>query len=448
VPEQSPLPRKPRTRAILLDRMIAAVASAGYRDTSVEQVLAGTGLARSTFYDHFADKSECFLAALDSVGRRVEAALEELARREGASVGQVIELLVGFAGTDIAAAKVLFVESLAAGPRSVARRDLLLERLDSVITGIWEQEDGADGGLDLPARVIGGGVVRLLAMRLGRAEPQLDRLAADLLAWAESYRHGSPPLRREESAVPAFGSPSPTSVPILDQPLVPLEGRVRRGELVQAQRLRILRALMKCSYEHGYEQVTVADITDTAMVSRKAFYKHFPEKTDAALAADELVFQTGMVAAAAGFFSAGEWPERVWQGGVGLLGFLAANPEAAHFAFVDTAAVGHPASALAYERLGAFAVFLEEAYRIRPQAQRLPRTVTEALMATMYERAYLELRDRRHARGLLETLPHFIYLILAPFIGPEAAGEFVAAKIDEAEAAETSRSPGEAAAGK
>jgi AcrR family transcriptional regulator len=416
--------------------MIATVADSGYQETSVEQVLAGTGFARSTFYDHFADKSECFLVALDSVGRRIEAELEALAgRSDTTSVGQAIELVVGFAAADTAAAKVLFVESLAGGSRSLGIRDSMLECLDSVITRVWAREDSAGGVLDLPVRSLSGGIVRLLAMRLLRGDPELDTLACDLIAWAESYRSASAPRWREESALPALRRLSPASVPILDQPLVPLSGRVRRRELEEARRGRILRALLKCSYEAGYEQVTVTDITERAMVSRKAFYKQFPEKLDVALAADELVFQSGMVASAAGFFSAGSWPERAWEGGIGLLGFLAANTEAAHFAFVETAAVGHAVSALAYERLGAFAVFLEDAYRLRPQAERLPRTVSEALMATMYERAYLEMRDRRHAGRLLEALPQLTYVILAPFMGPEAAGEFVTAKVHEAASA-------------
>jgi AcrR family transcriptional regulator len=420
--------------------MIATVAGSGYLETSVEQVLAGTGLARSTFYDHFADKSECFLAALDSVGRRLEGELEALAGLPDATgVGQAIELVVSFAAADTSAAKLLFVESLAGGPRSLRIRDSLLDCLDSVIARVWAREDQAGGVLDLPVRALSGGMVRLLAMRLLRADPELDTLAGDLAAWAESYRSDSPPLWRQESPVPALTHLSPMSVPILDQPLFPLKGRVRRRELDDAQRGRILRALMKCSYECGYEQVTVTDITATAMVSRKAFYKHFPEKLNAALAADELVFHSGMVASAAGFFRADTWPECAWEGGVGLLGFLAVNTEAAHFAFVETAAVGHAASALAYERLGAFAVFLEDAYRLRPQAEGLPRTVTEALMATMYERAYVELRDRRHAGRLLEALPQLTYVILAPFMGPEAAGQFVGAKLRDVEAATPER---------
>jgi AcrR family transcriptional regulator len=410
--------------------MIEAVASSGYLDTSIDQVLAGTGLARSTFYDHFADKADCFRAAIESVGLDIDERLALLTAGTGASLEEVIETMVGFADEDTDVARVLFIESLGAGPRSIALRDSLLARLDSILAGALQRATGAGEHIDLPARTLSGAIFRLLAMRLLRRDPQLGTLTAELLAWAESYRTGSAPRWREEYPVPGLRSLSAASVPRLDQAPAQLVGRVRRRDLEQAQRERIVRAVMRCSYERGYSQVTVADITAAAKVSRKAFYKQFPEKVDAALAADELVFQSGMVASAAGFFSAAEWPERAWEGGVGLLSFLAANPEAARFAFVETSAVGHAASALAYERLGAFALFLEEGYRIRPEAERLPRTVSEALMATMFERAYLELRERRDAGGLLETMPSFVYVILAPFMGPEAAGEFVEAKVE------------------
>ena len=54
-------------------RMLAAIAEAvaekGYAATTVADVVGRAGVSRKTFYEHFADKEECFLAAWDA-GRR------------------------------------------------------------------------------------------------------------------------------------------------------------------------------------------------------------------------------------------------------------------------------------------------------------------------------------------------------------------------------------------
>ena len=69
-----PLPRRPRglTRDEVLasqrGRMIAAmaetVAAKGYAATTVADVVARAGVSRKTFYEHFADREECFLDRL------------------------------------------------------------------------------------------------------------------------------------------------------------------------------------------------------------------------------------------------------------------------------------------------------------------------------------------------------------------------------------------------
>ena len=53
-------------RGRMLGAMADAVASKGYAGTTVADVVAGAGVSRKTFYEHFRDKEECFLAAFDA----------------------------------------------------------------------------------------------------------------------------------------------------------------------------------------------------------------------------------------------------------------------------------------------------------------------------------------------------------------------------------------------
>jgi AcrR family transcriptional regulator len=57
----------PSERERLQAAMAASCAEHGYGGASVADVLARTGLSEDTFHEHFADKAECALAALDEV---------------------------------------------------------------------------------------------------------------------------------------------------------------------------------------------------------------------------------------------------------------------------------------------------------------------------------------------------------------------------------------------
>ena len=53
-------------RGRMLGAMADAVATKGYAGTTVADVVAGAGVSRKTFYEHFSDKEECFLAGFDT----------------------------------------------------------------------------------------------------------------------------------------------------------------------------------------------------------------------------------------------------------------------------------------------------------------------------------------------------------------------------------------------
>jgi AcrR family transcriptional regulator len=79
LPRQRPGTMREELRASQRGRLICAVvdtvASKGYADTSVADVIAAAGVSRATFYTHFADKEECFLASYDEGAKAIFAAM-------------------------------------------------------------------------------------------------------------------------------------------------------------------------------------------------------------------------------------------------------------------------------------------------------------------------------------------------------------------------------------
>jgi len=58
-------------RQSILEAMVRVVGRKGYKETAVADVIAEADVSRTTFYKHFDDKQECFLAAYDMVVERV-----------------------------------------------------------------------------------------------------------------------------------------------------------------------------------------------------------------------------------------------------------------------------------------------------------------------------------------------------------------------------------------
>lgn len=395
-----------------MQAMAEVSARTGYAGSSVRDVIAEAGIARSTFYAHFRDRDDCFLAALDFAAESVVTVVLEAARR--GEKAAAVRRLVEFAQREPAAAKLIFVESLAGGQSALDRREGLRSRIEEAMA----QSE--------PSQLLGG-VFRLLAMRLSQSDPNLPELGDELTTWFGSYVEGDlSSLRKANSPGEIQAGPLPT----LETPLAQQGGRHRLSpaELARNQRLRILRATASCSYQGSYGAMRVADITNAAQVSRKAFYQQFKGKAEAATEANEALFQAALSACAGSFFGAGSWPDRVWAGGSALLSFLAAHPRDAHLGFVETHAIGPEAARHVYDRLQAFTLFLEEGFRHRPEAEGLPRSISETLAAAMFELAFRELRERGDLEQLLQSLPLLTYTILAPFMGAEAASAFVATK--------------------
>ena len=111
-------------RQRMLKAMALAVYEKGYTGTAVADVVAGAGVSRETFYQHFADREACFLAAYE-VDRALRAYLDLLAS-EGAM------------------ARVFLVDVYAAGPQALQRRREVQEDFTAVIAGIFSARSAAD----------------------------------------------------------------------------------------------------------------------------------------------------------------------------------------------------------------------------------------------------------------------------------------------------------------
>ncbi len=116
------------------ERMLLAtaelVAERGYQKTTIELISKTARVALVTFYEHFANKEECFLAAFDESVAAAAQVFAELVDPELPWADQVatgLEVFLEMVVTEQARAKLCIVEAQAAGAESLARYQAMLE---------------------------------------------------------------------------------------------------------------------------------------------------------------------------------------------------------------------------------------------------------------------------------------------------------------------------------
>jgi AcrR family transcriptional regulator len=161
----------------LLDAAEALIAEKGAGGATIEAIVKAAGVSSVTFYEHFRDKEECFLAAFDraveELRTEVRGAIPAEADR-AAQVSSALAALLAAIDAEPARARLCFVEAQKGGPR-------LRDRYDEALAAVAESFEDPLG------EAIAGGLAWLLRERLelgggGSVRELLPRMAEVILA--------------------------------------------------------------------------------------------------------------------------------------------------------------------------------------------------------------------------------------------------------------------------
>jgi AcrR family transcriptional regulator len=117
----------------LIDAMARTVAEKGYAGTSLGDVCGSAGVSTRAFYEHFADKETCFLAAFDRGVGLLQGAVAGAYGRSAPwpeRMHRGLDTLLRILAAEPAFAALAVVEVMAAGPAARARRRLLLDAFE------------------------------------------------------------------------------------------------------------------------------------------------------------------------------------------------------------------------------------------------------------------------------------------------------------------------------
>jgi AcrR family transcriptional regulator len=399
VPEETS--RKQRER--LFAAMVALSSKHGYEETTVDAISRLAGVSKGSFYEHFANKEELLLAAVDAL---VEPTLKVIERAEDAPTGearvrQAVEAFLGLIADQPAASQMGFIEVYAAGPEGEATVDRAIDIFERFGVNQLNQIPDRKGMPPQIVRAMVGGFLKVIQKRLYSDEAdQLPRLAEAIANWGLSY----PP------------------------PPGPLQAPKRRGRKTRpfAERQavanppeRVLRALAAIASEKGYSATTVADVIERAGTSYRVFYGHFADKREAFLAALDSGSAQMLAAVLPAFRRAESWPESVRAAYEAMFAFGIEEPEYTRLGAVEMYTAGRRALETRDRVMEGLEALLMPGYQMTPD---VPPIAAEAIGGAIYALIH----DQVKAKGpqsLPELAPTATYMTLAPFIGAQEAYE-------------------------
>jgi AcrR family transcriptional regulator len=179
---------RPDPRARLLAGMIETVALRGYDRTTVSRVLSSAEVQEAVFSEHFRDKQDCFLQALDDLLSRAErSALEHFQRPVPwpERVRLALQSLLDVLASKTDGARVVLVEMLGAGPAACERQRQALALFTSLIEQGRSDSAGAECLPPQTSEAIVGGIASILHRRVLQGDTaKLPALHADLTYFA------------------------------------------------------------------------------------------------------------------------------------------------------------------------------------------------------------------------------------------------------------------------
>jgi AcrR family transcriptional regulator len=172
-------------RERIITALVDTVAERGYNATTVAHITKAASVSRRTFYEHFADKEACFLAAYEMVAGHIREsmqvaaeAFEEWPQQVRAALATMLRFLAG----EPELARVCMIEPIAAGGEIAARHRESMQGFVEILKAGRPQHSGERPLPEATEATLVGGIISLIVREInaGRAE-QLEELLPDLV---------------------------------------------------------------------------------------------------------------------------------------------------------------------------------------------------------------------------------------------------------------------------
>lgn len=187
-------------RERIITALVDTVAERGYNATTVAHITKAASVSRRTFYEHFADKEACFLAAYEMVADHIRSsmqaaagAFDEWPQKVRATLATMLSFLAG----EPELARLCMIEPIAAGGEVGARHRASMQGFVEILKAGRPEHSG---DRPLPAateETLVGGIVSLIVREISAGRTaQLEKLLPDLVKLALAPYLGSEDAER------------------------------------------------------------------------------------------------------------------------------------------------------------------------------------------------------------------------------------------------------------
>jgi AcrR family transcriptional regulator len=203
-------------RERILDAVADVSSLAGYSAMSVEDIIVTAGVSRRTFYDHFADKQEAFLAAYDAVVVQLVQRVQEAFATNTTFAARIRDCLgafLGFVASEPRFADMCIVEVLAAGPQAIERRNAVMSTFAQMVNAAAQADGNCQQPPEITAETIVGGIYEVVYSRVIQGQTaQLLTLLPDLGYSLMLPFIGHADAQREAAKAPTMPAPEPVAI--------------------------------------------------------------------------------------------------------------------------------------------------------------------------------------------------------------------------------------------
>jgi AcrR family transcriptional regulator len=383
--------------------MLHACDQHGFAAVTVSELARLAAVSHRDFYEHFASKEACFLETHDVI---VQEGAARIAAAFRAHDDWRDALLAGFdayfavVGEESAAAHLVIVDALTAGPQARAHRRRAMAAFERVLREGLEQAGRPSRIDDVTIGAIIAGTRRVVYRHLrdGTVDElrQAGRPVMDLvlLMWEAAERRPLP-------------QPRETAGPVAPVATLPAGAPARE---------RILAAVVELAVADGYAGLSLPAIAKTARCSTQTFYKHFATKEAAFGEALSRAHDAALAAVGPAMVSDAPWPQRVVEAITALLEDCAQHP--AECELLLRSEIGGPPGTLD-QADAAFAAFV--ALFAPPTTG--PHGVIPELLVECLGGGLIHVLQERMAltgpAGLPAIADQIIYLMVVPVLGVE-----------------------------
>lgn len=397
--------------------MVEAVARHGFASTTVRELVALAGVSKSTFYEHFDSKEDCFLVTFDNVvaqfTEQVEVAYNgagDMRTRLVAALGRLMDLVI----ERPEAAAFASVDSLTLGTAGIGHRERAWGAFEEMARQYFLATSEEEVS-DLTVRAIIAGLSGVVYRRLRSGSVKdLPGLVEPLIDWALSYQGAESEAIRRAAA--AAGRPAPKRAE-------PEEGEETLGweeppdspisRSVLSQRERIIRGAARVVVERGYESLSIPAISAAAGTSNQTFYENFSSKREAFIAAYEVASREALQVSYEAFEDAPGKPEAVGTALRTMTEYIAGNHIYARLAFCELPSAGPPALDRADETMDRLVSLLEPGKGSKEPGGSASRVALEATASGIWFAIQREIAHDR-ADSLPDKAPELAKIAMSP----------------------------------